>query len=47
MLSKLDDEIDFYHQVLDKAASDKKKIYFEIINCLEEVKEELQGEDYC
>lgn len=47
VLSKLDDEIDFYHQVLDKAASDKKKIYFEIINCLEEVKEELQGEDYC
>lgn len=47
VLSKIDDEINFYHQVLDKAASDKKKIYFEIINCLEEVKEELQGEDYC
>ena len=47
VLSKLDDEIDFYHQVLDEAASDKKKIYFEIIKCLEEVEEELQGEDYC
>ena len=47
VLSKLDQEIEFYHQVLDTAASEKKKIYFEIINCLEEVKEELQGEDYC